>query len=83
MRLIIDTHVLIWWQNDDTRLGTGARAVLTDPQYSVLVSIASFWEMSIKFRRGKLESAGSVAYRKAIEERLAILPVRLENLSAL
>ncbi len=83
MKLLIDTHVLIWWHNDDPRLSRGARAVLANQQHSLLISIASFWEMSIKFRQGKLETAGSVAYRKAAEERLRILDVQLDHLSAL
>ena len=83
MKLLIDTHVLIWWQNDDARLSPGARAILSDTRQSVVISIASFWEMSIKFRQGKLEAAGSVAYRKAVEERWSILSVKLDHLSAL
>ncbi|MGL5838528.1 MAG: type II toxin-antitoxin system VapC family toxin [Sphingorhabdus sp.] len=83
MRLLIDTHVFIWWQNDDPLLSKAARAVLADPQHSLLVSIASFWEMSIKFRQGKLQSAGSVAYRKAIGEQVSILDVKLDHLAAL
>ncbi len=83
MRLLIDTHVLIWWQNGDPRLSKGARAVLADPRHGLFISIASFWEMSIKFRQGKLQFAGSAAYRKAIDARLDILDVRLDHLSAL
>lgn len=83
MKLLIDTHVLIWWQNDDARLSRGARTVLGDTRHSLFISIASFWEMSIKFRQGKLESAGSAAYRKAVEERLGIVEVKLDHLSAL
>jgi PIN domain nuclease of toxin-antitoxin system len=88
MRLLIDTHVVIWWQNDDPRLSAGVRAVLADPDHDVVVSIASFWEMSIKFRHGKLETAGSVAFRKAVEERWSILDfssshlITLETLTA-
>lgn len=83
MKLLIDTHVLIWWQNNDARLSKGARAVLADPRHSVAVSIASFWEMSIKFRQGKLESAGSVAYRKASEQQIDILGIDASHLVAL
>jgi PIN domain nuclease of toxin-antitoxin system len=83
MKLLIDTHVLIWWQNDDARLSSAARAVLADTRHTLCISIASFWEMSIKFRRGKLQSAGSVAYRKAVEERLLILDLHVNHLAAL
>jgi PIN domain nuclease of toxin-antitoxin system len=83
MKLLLDTHVLIWWQDNNPRLSRGARAVLADPRHTLVVSVASFWEMSIKFRQGKLETAGSVAYRKAAEEQFQILGIDDRHLVAL
>lgn len=83
MRLLIDTHVLIWWQNADRRLNVGARKLLADPRADVAVSVASFWEMSIKFRQGKLQSSGSVAYRRAVEEQFGIVEIADAHLMAL
>ena len=83
MRLLLDTHVLIWWQDDNPRLSSGARAVLADQRHTLVVSVASFWEMSIKFRQGKLETAGSVSYRKAVEEQFQILGIDNSHLVAL
>jgi PIN domain nuclease of toxin-antitoxin system len=83
MKLLLDTHVLIWWHNNDPRLSKGARAVLADPRYSLVVSIASFWEMSIKFRQSKLESAGSVAHKKASDQEIDVLNIDVTHLVAL
>ena len=83
MTLLLDTHVLIWWQDDDPRLSDGARAVLADPRHRLVMSIASFWEMSIKFRQGKLQISGSVAYRHAVQQQIAVIGVSQQHLLAL
>ena len=52
-RLLLDTHVWLWWQLDDRRLGARARqAILTAPE--VRFSAASVWEIAIKSSMGKL-----------------------------
>jgi PIN domain nuclease of toxin-antitoxin system len=83
MRFLIDTHVLIWWQADDSRLGKRARAVLADPQHEVLISIASLWEMSIKFRKGKLSVAGSAALLDPVSDQIGVLHIDVDHLEAL
>ena len=54
MRLLLDTHALIWLITDDARLGNAAREIIFDPANDVFVSIVSFWEMAVKIRDGKL-----------------------------
>lgn len=54
MRLLLDTHTLLWWWGDDPRLDTSARTRIEDPVNSVFVSIASVWEIAIKTRLGRL-----------------------------
>lgn len=56
MRLLLDTHVLLWWLADDPSLQEEARAKISDPGSSVFVSAATVWEVSIKRALGKLES---------------------------
>lgn len=53
-RLLLDTHVLLWWLSDDARLGDSARKAIADPRNEVFVSAASTWEISIKRSLGKL-----------------------------
>ena len=55
MRLLLDTHVLLWWLADDPKLGEEARNRISDPKSSVFVSAATVWEISIKRTLGKLE----------------------------
>jgi len=55
-RLLLDTHVLLWWLSDDPRLGHDTRQVIGDPRNQVYVSAASSWEISIKKSLGKLSA---------------------------
>lgn len=53
MRLLLDTHALLWWLLDDPALPVGARRAI-DRAETVYVSSASVWEIAIKQRLGKL-----------------------------
>jgi len=56
MRLLLDTHALLWWLADDDQLGPQVRDLIEDPGNDVLVSVASLWEIVVKVRVGKLEA---------------------------
>lgn len=53
MRLLLDTHALVWWWTDDRRLTGPARAAIAAADNAVLVSAASAWEIATKHRLGK------------------------------
>jgi PIN domain nuclease of toxin-antitoxin system len=53
MRLLLDTHVLLWALGEPGRLGAATRALLEDPANDVLFSAASIWEIAIKVRLGR------------------------------
>lgn len=54
MRLLLDTHALLWWLSDDAQLGQYARDLIADPANDILVSVVSLWEIQVKVRVGKL-----------------------------
>ena len=54
MILLLDSHALIWFLEDDVRLSAGARAAITDPANHSVVSDATAWEMGIKHALGRL-----------------------------
>jgi PIN domain nuclease of toxin-antitoxin system len=86
MKLLLDTHALIWWLADDRRLGPSARALIADPANEVLVSVVSLWEIAIKVRIGKLEAEIGAVERAVVRNnfvRLAITPAHLAALSPL
>jgi len=53
-RLLLDTHVLLWWLSDDPQLGASSRQAIANPRNPVYISAASAWEISIKKSIGKL-----------------------------
>jgi PIN domain nuclease of toxin-antitoxin system len=56
VRLLLDTHALLWWLADDDRLGPQVRNLIEDPGNDVLVSVVSLWETVVKVRVGQLEA---------------------------
>ena len=54
-RLLLDTHVILWWLADSPRLSRSTRAAIADPRAKVLVSAAAIWEMAIKQGIGRLD----------------------------
>ena len=63
MRLLLDTHALLWWWTDDPQLSHRARVCIGDSDNAVLVSAASAWEIATKHRLGKLGLADSIVQR--------------------
>lgn len=61
MRLLLDTHALLWWLAGDERLPQPAREAIADADNTVLVSAASAWEIATKVRLGKLPGAAAIA----------------------
>lgn len=56
MRLLLDTHALLWWLTDDPTLSTAARVAIGDETNAVYVSAATAWEIAMKRASGKLQS---------------------------
>lgn len=54
MRLLLDTHVLLWWLMDDERLSAKARRVISNQRSKLFFSAASSWEVAIKVSIGRL-----------------------------
>jgi len=54
MRLLLDTHSLLWWATDRAKLSPAALAVCEDPSNTLLLSVVSVWEIQIKAQLGKL-----------------------------
>jgi PIN domain nuclease of toxin-antitoxin system len=61
LKLLLDTHALIWWLAGDDMLSRIAREAIADETNSVTVSAASAMEIATKFRIGKLDQAALLA----------------------
>lgn len=55
MKLLLDTHLLLWAAGEPDRLSPTARAFLDDPENGLLFSAASIWEIVIKSRLGRAD----------------------------
>jgi PIN domain nuclease of toxin-antitoxin system len=85
MRLLLDTHALIWAVHQPDRLGSRARSALEDAANELLISAATIWEIAIKTGLGKLTL--SVPYREWMDRAIAdlgstILPITVEYADA-
>jgi len=61
MRLLLDTHAFLWWLEGNRRLSRKACDAISDISATVFVSAATAWEITTKFRLGKLPGAAIVA----------------------
>jgi PIN domain nuclease of toxin-antitoxin system len=66
MRILLDTHMLLWWMSDDPRMSRSAQAEITLPHTEVYVSAISLAEISVKTSLGKLTVGGDL--QGAIDE---------------
>ena len=78
MRLLLDTHILLWALNDDPRL-SGKTRKLIENAADVYVSAASFWEMAIKVGVGKLAVDLDEIREYCLESGFVELPITLEH----
>ena len=82
MRVLLDTHALLWWLDGDERLPPAMRRLLADTGTGVIVSAASAWEIRTKARLGKLPGAQAVAADVAacvVSQGFSALPISLEH----
>ena len=77
MKLLLDTHVLLWWLAEE-RVTTEAQEAIQSPRNVVCVSAASAWEMGIKVSLGKLRVPESLSARLR-EERFTPLAVTVDH----
>ena len=61
MRLLLDTHAFIWWVNGNERLSRRARRAIDNDANVIFVSAATTWEITTKYRRGRLDEAVAMA----------------------
>lgn len=54
MRLLLDTHIFLWFISGDKQLSESALAAIRDPNHEVYLSVASVWEAVVKHQLGKL-----------------------------
>jgi len=77
MALLLDTHVVLWWLEDDAKLDSATKGRL-DVESEIFVSSASVWEVGVKQALGKLTSDGSLA-EHVRDSGFAVLPISADH----
>lgn len=86
MRLLLDTHIFIWWASEPEKLSQTALTALEDATNELILSVVSAWEIQIKIQLGKLKLNKSLAeLLKSQREHneLQILPLELGHVLTL
>lgn len=86
MRLLLDTHTLLWLVSDDPKLSRKGMAILVDPDNDLLLSPATYWELAVKISIGKYHLTDPLA--NYIDEAvrlygLSILPITPKHAEAI
>lgn len=81
MRLLIDTQILLWLMQSDSRLNAKARTMIANAS-EVFVSSASIWEIAIKWKLGKIEESPRLVADHLDAAGLKELPVTNHDASA-
>lgn len=83
MKLLLDTHIVLWWMDDDPQLKRQTRSLIADGSNEVLVSTASLWEIAIKHQIGKLRASAPAVDKVVREEGFQIVSFSVEHLAAI
>jgi len=79
VNVLLDTHALLWWLADDTKLSATARDVIGNPANQVFVSAVSGWEISIKQSLGKLDVDKGTLLTEVEHNGFMLLPVSFQH----
>ena len=85
MNVLLDNHALLWFYNGDAQLSSTSKNLIKDTSNNCYVSIASIWEVTIKYNIGKLELENSLAdlFEFVKRNQISIIPIELKHLLVL
>jgi PIN domain nuclease of toxin-antitoxin system len=86
VKLLLDTHTFIWWDNEPSRLSATALALCSDPANDLILSVASLWEMQIKRQIGKMQlrlPLADIVRHQQMTNGVIVLPVSPSEVFAL
>ena len=79
MRLLLDTHILLWWLDDAPALPAATRTAISDVTSEIFVSVATVWEIAIKKALGKLDFPIARMSEILVVAGCLPLPVQIEH----
>jgi PIN domain nuclease of toxin-antitoxin system len=77
MRILVDTHVVLWYLEGNQSLSKTRRQAIVDARNDIFVSIASLWEISIKISFGKLKISRPISdiFLQLAKQGISVLPI--------
>ena len=82
MRLLLDTHIVIWWATGSRLLGAKARDLIAANDAELSISAATWWELAIKRALGRLDIDFTEARRDFQKREVKMLPVSFDHAEA-
>jgi PIN domain nuclease of toxin-antitoxin system len=79
MRLLLDTHILLWWVMGDRRLPKSVSTIVASPDSDVAVSAASMWEITIKRMLGRIDVELEELRTAIVADGFSELPLRFSH----
>jgi len=79
VRLLVDTHVLLWWRDDSPQLSPRARREIADSKNEVCVSVVTLWEIVLKRSTGKLNFPDDLE-QVLQEDSFTLMPIGFQHL---
>jgi PIN domain nuclease of toxin-antitoxin system len=82
VKILLDTHALLWFLLNDARLSAYAKAIIADSNNDALISPASYWEIAIKISIGKYvltKPFTEFMEQELAKNKLAILPISIKH----
>jgi len=85
MRLLLDTHVLLWWHSEPSRLSETATNTISDLNNEIFVSVVNGWEIQIKAQLGKLtlsKPLSVILEQEQATNDVRLLPIMMDHIHA-
>ncbi len=79
-KYLLDTHIILWWLNDDKRLKKPLRQIIENSKEHIFLSIATAWEIGIKYKTGKLSLKTTLEDCFEQTKFATILPITLKHI---
>ncbi len=85
MKLLLDTHTLVWWETNPSQIPTETLDLIGSSDHETMISVISFWELVIKARSGTFLFSGQIreVAAKQVANGLILLPVTIEHIDVL
>ncbi len=85
MKVLLDTHIIIWAALNDVRLSQKAKDIIVNPENEIYYSTASVWEITIKHmaRPGQMKYSGDYLAEECDKHGYCVLPIENKHVSAL